>query len=151
MKIHVENRQRAVPVDLAWLRRFAEVALEKCGQESGDGRFALLQLAEVEVAIVSDRVIARVHRDFMGILGATDVITFAHGEIVISAQTAERNAPEYGHPTAHELALYTIHGLLHLNGYEDATPRAAARMHRTQDRILRACLALSPPPLITAP
>ena len=151
MKIHVENRQRAVPVDLAWLRRFAEVALEKCGQESGDGRFALLRLAEVEVAIVSDRVIARVHRDFMGILGATDVITFAHGEIVISAQTAERNAPEYGHPTAHELALYTIHGLLHLNGYEDATPRAAARMHRTQDRILRACLALSPPPLITAP
>ena len=146
MKIHVENRQRAVPVPLAWLRRFAEVAMEKCARQSGDGRFALAQLAEVEVAIVSDRVIARVHRDFMGIAGATDVITFAHGEIVMSAPTAQRYAREYGHSTACELALYTVHGLLHLNGYEDATARAAARMRRVQDRILRACLAHHPPP-----
>ena len=151
MKIHVQNRQRAVPVDLAWLRRFAAVAVEKCARESADGRFALAQLAEVEVALVSDRVIARVHREFMGVPGATDVITFAHGEIVISAPTAQAYARDYGHPTGRELALYTIHGLLHLNGYEDATPRAAARMHRTQDRVLRACLALVPPPLITTP
>ena len=146
MKIHVENRQRAVPVQLAWLRRFAEVAVEKCARESGDGRFALAQLAEVEVAIVSDRVIARVHREFMGIPGATDVITFAHGEIVMSAPTAQRYAGDYGHSTDGELALYTVHGLLHLNGYEDATARDAARMRRVQARILRACLALRPPP-----
>ena len=146
MKIHVENRQRAVPVQLAWLRRFAEVAVEKCARESGDGRFALAQLSEVEVAIVSDRVIARVHREFMGIPGATDVITFAHGEIVMSAPTAQRYAGDYGHSTDGELALYTVHGLLHLNGYEDATARDAARMRRVQARILRACLALRPPP-----
>ena len=146
MKIHVQNRQRAVAVDLPWLRRFAEAALEKCARQSGDGSFALAQLAEVEVAIVSDRVIARVHREFMGLPGATDVITFAHGEIVMSAPTAQSHAREYGHPTGHELALYTVHGLLHLNGYEDDTARAAARMHRTQDRVLRACLALLPPP-----
>lgn len=141
MTIHVENRQRAVPVDLAWLRRFAAVALEKCARHSADKRFALARLAEVEVALVSDRVIARVHRKFMGIPGATDVITFAHGEIVMSAQTAQAHARDYGHTTDHELALYTVHGLLHLNGYEDATPRAAAQMHRTQDRVLQACLA----------
>lgn len=143
--MHVENRQRAVPVNLPWLRRFAVVALEKCALESADGRFALTQLAEVGVAIVSDRVIARVHRDFMGLPGPTDVITFAHGEIVMSAPTAQRYAREYGHSTDHELALYTIHGLLHLNGYEDAAARAAARMRRTQERLLRACLALVPP------
>ena len=146
MKIHVENRQRTVPVDLAWLRRFAEVALEKCARHSADRRFALTQLAEIEVAVVSDRTIARVHREFMGIPGATDVITFAHGEIVMSAPTAQRYAREYGHTTNHELALYTVHGLLHLNGYEDARTRDAARMHRTQDRVLRACLALTTPP-----
>ena len=151
MKIHVQNRQRAVPVNLAWLRRFAEVALEKCAPHSADRGFALMHLPEIEVALVSDRVIARVHREFMGLPGATDVITFAHGEIVISAQTAQLYAHEYRHPLAHELALYTVHGLLHLNGYEDATARAAARMHRTQDRVLRACLALVPPPLITTP
>ena len=146
MKIHVQNRQRTVPVNLAWLRRFAEVALEKCASHSADRCFALMQLPEIEVALVSDRVIARVHREFMGIPGATDVITFAHGEIVISPQTAQLYALEYRRPLAHELALYTVHGLLHLNGYEDATPRAAARMHRTQDRILQACLALLPSP-----
>ena len=144
MKVHVENRQRAVPVNLPWLRRLAEVAGEKCARESDDGRFALAQLAEVEIAIVSDRVIARVHRDFMDLPGATDVITFAHGEIVMSAPTAQRYAREYGHSTDEELALYTIHGLLHLNGFEDAAARAAARMHRTQERVLRACLALVP-------
>ena len=145
MTIHVENRQRAVPVNLPWLRRFAEVALGKCALQSADGRFALRQLAEVEVAIVSDRVIARVHRDFMGLPGPTDVITFAHGEIVMSAPTAQSYAREFGHSTDRELALYTIHGLLHQNGYEDATARAAARMRRTQERLLRACLALVPP------
>jgi len=146
VKIHVENRQRTVPLNLAWLRRFAEVALEKCARHSADQRFALTKLPEIEVAIVSDRVIARVHRDFMGIPGATDVITFAHGEIVMSAQTAQAHARDYGHPTDHELALYTVHGLLHLNGYEDATARDAARMRGTQDRVVRACLACVPPP-----
>lgn len=146
MKIHVENRQRAVPVNLAWLRRFAAVALAKCAPHSADRCFALMQLAEIEVALVSDRVIARVHREFMGIAGATDVITFAHGEIVMSAPTAQRYAQEYGHSTDQELALYTIHGLLHLNGYEDAAPRDAARMQRTQARLLRACLATVSPP-----
>lgn len=145
MNVHVENRQRAVPVNLPWLRRFAEVAGEKCARESADGRFALAHLAEVEVAIVSDRVIARVHRDFMGIPGPTDVITFAHGEIVMSAPTAQGHAREHGHTTDEELALYTVHGLLHLNGFEDAAPRDAARMRRTQERVLRACLALVPP------
>lgn len=145
MKVHIENRQRAVPVNLPWLRRFAAVAGEKCARESADGRFALTQLAEVEVAIVSDRVIARVHRDFMGLPGPTDVITFAHGEIVMSAPTAQRYAREYGHSTDAELALYTIHGLLHLNGFEDAAARDAARMRRTQERVLRACLARVPP------
>jgi probable rRNA maturation factor len=144
--IHLENRQRSVPVNVAWLRRFASVALEKCAPLSADRCFALMQLPEIEVAIVSDRVIAQVHRDFMDIPGATDVITFEHGEIVMSAQTAQAYAREYGHSTDRELALYTIHGLLHLNGYDDTTARAATRMHATQDRVLKACLQSVPLP-----
>lgn len=146
MTIHVENRQRTVAVNLPWLRRFAAAALEKCAPLSADRCYALMQLNEVEVAIVSDRVIARVHRDFMGLPGATDVITFAHGEIVMSAQTARLYARDYGHSTDHELALYTIHGLLHLNGYKDADTRDAARMQAAQDRVLRACLKAVPLP-----
>ncbi len=140
MKISVHNRQRTLPVRLEWLRRFAEVALEHCAPQCADGRFALRALVEVEVSIVSDRVIAAVHDQFMAIPGPTDVITFEHGEIVMSAQTAQQNATRYGQDLDHELALYIIHGLLHLNGYEDTTERDAARMGRLQRRLLRACL-----------
>jgi probable rRNA maturation factor len=119
----------------------AEVALVECTPHSADGRFALRSLPEVEISIVSDRVIADVHLRFMSIQGPTDVITFDHGEIVMSAQTAQQYAAQYGHSLDHELALYIIHGLLHLNGYEDATARDAARMRRLQERLLRACLA----------
>jgi len=145
LNISVHNRQRGVRVRLPWLRRFASLALLKCQDHSDDGRFALRRLPEVEVAIVSDRVIADVHRRFMDIPGATDVITFEHGEIVMSAQTAALYARDYSHSVDVELALYIIHGLLHLNGYEDATKSDAARMHRVQQRLLQACLAQIPP------
>ena len=145
MKISVHNRQRALRVNLPWLRRIAEVALEECLPHSADGRFALGNLEEVEVSIVSDRVIADVHRRFMNIRGATDVITFEHGEIIMSAQTARDYGASYGHSVDEELALYIIHGLLHLNGYEDETAKEAAAMGRVQDRILRACFQSAPP------
>lgn len=145
MKISVHNRQRSVRVNPAWLRRIAPVALEKCLPCSADGRFALRDLDEVEVSIVSDRVIADVHLRFMNIPGATDVITFEHGEIIMSAQTAQRYGAGYGHSVDEELALYIIHGLLHLNGYEDATAKEAAAMRRVQERVLRACLQSIPP------
>ena len=48
-------------LNLHWLRRFAEIALDRCRSESGDSRFALRTLPAVEVTVVSDRVIARVH------------------------------------------------------------------------------------------
>lgn len=131
-------------VRLPWLRRLAGVALEMCREYSDDGRFALKELAEVEVTIVSDRVIADVHQRFMDIPGATDVITFEHGEIVTSAETAAAYAREYGHGVDQELGLYIIHGLLHLNGYDDLKRSDAARMHRTQQRLLQACLARLP-------
>ena len=146
MIVTVANRQRKVRLELEWLRRFASCALPKCRDQSADNRFALKALPEVEVAIVSDRVIADVHQQFMNIPGPTDVITFEHGEIVMSAETAASYAAEHGHSVEEELALYTVHGMLHLNGFEDATSREAARMRLVQDRIWKACLAELPPP-----
>ncbi len=142
--ISLQNRQRSIRFDLPWLRRFAAVALEKCRESSSNGAFALKLLPEVEVTIVSDRVIAQVHQQFMNIPGPTDVITFEHGEIVMSAQTAQENAALYSHQIEVELALYTVHGLLHLNGFEDASSKDAARMHKVQDRILKLSLAEVP-------
>ena len=144
LNIVLQNRQRTLRPDLAWLRAFARLALPKCRELSDDGRFALKRLDEISVAIVSDRTIARVHAEFMGIPGPTDVITFEHGEIVMSAQTAALYAAERGHRIEEELALYTVHGLLHLNGFEDATSRAAARMQKVQTRVWKQCLTEIP-------
>lgn len=144
--IDLQNRQKSVRLNLKWLRRFAGLATEPCLKESADGRFALRALREIDVAIVSDRAIARVHQQFMAIPGPTDVITFEHGEIVMSAQTAQTQSLEHGHAIEKELGLYMVHGLLHLNGFEDSSPDDAARMDSTQSRILEACLAQLPPP-----
>jgi len=144
VEIIVINRQRRVRFDVGRLRRFAQMALPECAQESGDGEFRLRELPSIEVTVVTDAVIARVHRQFMNVPGATDVITFDHGEIVVSAETARTYALEHGHDVFDELALYVVHGLLHLNGYDDRDARSRARMHRVQDRIWKRVLATVP-------
>ncbi len=93
-------------------------------------------LEEVEVSLVSDRVIAQVHRRFMQIPGATDVITFAHGEIVVSATTAAREARERAEPVGREVLRYVVHGLLHLNGHEDAETGEATAMWEAQEAVV---------------
>ncbi|MGE5191760.1 MAG: rRNA maturation RNase YbeY [Deltaproteobacteria bacterium] len=59
------------------------------------------------------------------------------GEIVISAETARRSAREYGTTPAAELALYLVHGLLHLCGYDDRTPQEKRLMRRREAEALR--------------
>jgi probable rRNA maturation factor len=138
--IHLFNRQRSIKFDLPWLQRLAPAALTRCEGEGIAPGAPLERLEEIEVTIVSDRAIAQVHKRFMNIAGPTDVITFEHGEIVISAGTAARQAAEYGERLDHELGLYIIHGLLHLNGHDDLAEPAATRMKQTQARLLRQVL-----------
>ena len=133
--VELLNRQRLVSLDIDALRRRLNRALPLCLRESADGSYALGNLDEVVVSLVSDRRIAQIHRDFMDIRGATDVITFAHGDIVISAETAQRSAFDYGHSTMEEVALYMVHGLLHLNGFLDGTECERSAMFAVQNRI----------------
>ena len=132
----VINRQRAVSVNLADIELRGRLAIPLCLRSVGGGRVVLTDLPEVEVALVSDRVIARVHRHFLNVPGATDVITFEHGELVVSATTAERQARKLGEIVERELLRYIVHGLLHLNGHEDTEATDAARMWRAQEKIL---------------
>lgn len=147
MQISVTNRQRRVPVDLGWLRSFARKALPVCLAETGSAVPAVLPaLEEVAIVVVSDRVIAEVHAQFMDNPEPTDVITFDHGEIVCSAETAQRAAAEHGHGVSAEIALYTVHGLLHLNGFNDTDPQSASAMHAVQNRLWEMCLGQLPTP-----
>ena len=121
--------------------------------------------AEISVAVVTDAEIAELHEKYMNIKGATDVLTFdlaeqhhagaraagsigfartnhcaggrhVEGEIVVSADTAKRRAEERAHPVAAELALYVVHGTLHLLGMNDTTEQEAMKMHEMEDEIL---------------
>jgi probable rRNA maturation factor len=147
MNVLVSNRQRQVALDLPAIAAFARKAGEACGCLKRPGSFAPADLEMVEVSLVSDRRIAGLHRRFLQVRGATDVITFEHGEIVISAEAAARGAVEHGEPLERELCRYVVHGLLHLLGHEDDAPAARAAMWREQERILRRLW----PPLAGAP
>ncbi len=62
--------------------------------------------------------------------------SYVEGEIIVSADTAAREACARGHSCEAELALYAVHGTLHLLGYDDNDPGAADRMHEIEDEIL---------------
>jgi probable rRNA maturation factor len=140
------NRQRGVGLNMGWLKQFAAAALPRCAGYSDDGRFALRALEEVVVTVVSDKRIAKIHGDFMGIPTPTDVITFEHGEIVVSADTALSYCALCGHGLMAELGLYVVHGFLHLNGYLDGKAHERARMHAVQEVIWETCLRTHPEP-----
>ncbi len=101
----------------------------------------LPELSKVEINIVSDETIAKVHGEFMDDPTPTDVITFHHGEIFISADSAGENASENNLLPWQEMLLYMIHGLLHLNGHVDKELPERTEMHGVQDTILAKVLA----------
>ena len=131
-EISLLNRQRGRRIDFGSLSRFA---LDALGKVQKVRRNALP--AEIVVVLVSDRRISAIHQEFMQIAGPTDVITFQHGEIIISVETAHRQATDLGQGLYEELCLYMVHGLLHLAGYDDRTRSGSREMKRLQQRLLR--------------
>ena len=124
------------------LLRQARQALPLCLGKIGPGECVLPELGNVEISLVSDEYIAAVHGEFMDDSTATDVITFHHGEILVSVETATRSAEKHGHEPIREALLYVIHGLLHLNGWEDHTDAEFQAMKTAQEWILEAVSSL---------
>ena len=137
--IFVCNRQRKIRVNVAELQDFATRAVRKSLQLRDEENTDLRRLDAVFVWLISDRRMASLHRKFMHQTGPTDVLTFRHGEIFISVETAKRHARAFGTLLASELRLYIAHGLLHLHGFDDRMQPGAREMERTQEKILRDC------------
>ena len=140
-QIMVRNLQRTISVNVAELEAFAAEAVRRCLRFQKGKRTDLRKLTEVFVWLISDGRIALLHRKFLGQSGPTDVMTFQHGEIFISVETARRHARAFGNSFVHELKLYIVHGLLHLQGFDDQTPGEAYKMKRAQEKILRSALS----------
>jgi probable rRNA maturation factor len=150
-RISVRNLQRKVSLNIVELETFAANALEDCLHLRKGHRSDLRKLRQVFVWLISDRRMALLHRKFLGQTGPTDVLTFQHGEIFISVETArcharvfgEKDGPRgrgvygEGNSLMRELKLYIVHGLLHLHGFDDQTPAEARKMKNAQEKILR--------------
>jgi probable rRNA maturation factor len=115
-----------------------------------------LPRAEVSVLLTDDATIHEMNRAYRGYDKPTDVLSFAQGEnpgdappppplpgtppllgdVVISVDTAIRQAETHGVSLEQELALLTVHGILHLLGYEDETEAGAEKMQEREREIL---------------
>jgi probable rRNA maturation factor len=106
-----------------------------------------LSNAELSLSLVRDPAIRKLKREYFGIDAATDVLSFPAGEfpgpgprplgdIVISVDTAKRQAKDLHTTVERELALYLAHGLLHLLGHDHQTVKDARRMERLERNLL---------------
>lgn len=108
---------------------------------------------EVSVVFADDEYIRELNHQYRGIDKATDVLSFALdegeepdvvdgpeetllGDIVISLETAIHQAEEFGHSMERELAYLTIHGMLHLSGYDHETEEEKTEMRKQEEFIL---------------
>ena len=102
----------------------------------------------LSLAVVDGETMARLHEQFLGQAGPTDVLTFelehdangrvTEGEVVVCLPVAAEQAARRGHAVERELLLYAVHGLLHLGGHDDLDDAGYARMHDKEDEILAA-------------
>jgi len=103
----------------------------------------------LSIAVVGATAMASLHRRFLGLPGPTDVLSFdlgtdrrrrfVDGEVIACSDVARRRAGIRNHSfqaAKAELALYVVHGILHLTHYDDRTPAGAGRMHAREDRLL---------------
>lgn len=96
----------------------------------------LSTLDTVEISVVDDETIARIHGEFLNDPTPTDAITFPYGEIIVSCDTAKRYAQENKLPAEEELFRYMVHGLTHLHGYLDYEPEDREALFKVQEPLV---------------
>lgn len=135
-QIDITDQQTHLTMPAQRLQEVIERILAEEGFES----------AEISVALVDDAQIHRVNRDFLGHDFPTDVVSFVlsedvdgchlEGELVVSTETAKREAKSHGWSAEDEVVLYVVHGLLHLCGYDDLTDDARPIMRQRERQVL---------------
>lgn len=150
-EIDVANSQRHIQLSRKFIRDAASATLHA----------EKVATARISVALVDDRTIHEINRQYLQHDYPTDVISFLldceipanthsglrktprgrglsiDGEIIISTETAKRTAPNFNWTPQDEAVLYLVHGLLHLVGYDDLSPEELAVMRRRERAILK--------------
>ncbi len=140
MEILISNRQEQLKIDLDFIKAVAEEIM----------RFeASPENSELSLVFCDDDFIQKLNNDYRGKNEPTDVLSFPIdeenfepeikllGDVVISIETAVRQAGMLNHPPVLEVVFLLIHGLLHLHGYEHGLKVARKRMRDREVTIFR--------------
>jgi probable rRNA maturation factor len=148
LEIYMNDETDSINDDIQQL--VSNILKHAAGEEGISGE------VEVSVTFMSDDEITKVNAEYRGIDKPTDVISFALeemsegevaivaeqgipvalGDIIISVETAERQAEEYGHDLNREIGFLALHGFLHLLGYDHLTKEDEVKMFGRQKEIL---------------
>jgi probable rRNA maturation factor len=132
LEVVLLNRQRRRPVRPARLRRVLQGAADALGVSG-----------EVALVLTGDPAVRALNARYRGKDTPTDVLSFPGGEaglgdIVISLETAARNAPRFGRTFLQEVDVLALHGFLHVLGYDHETDDGT--MDRLEGRLRRRLL-----------
>lgn len=149
MLITLENDQDKIVIDDALKSRLV------AGLNAAARLHGLTEQTEVDITIVDDEEIHRLNREYRNVDRPTDVLSFAldeggedepelldaleeHllGDIIISAETAQRQGEEFGHGLTREVVYLAVHGLLHLLGYDHMTEEDKVIMRAKEEEAL---------------
>jgi rRNA maturation RNase YbeY len=136
--LRILDRQKVRAIDRRFLRRIGRALLEE-----------LLERPHYELGVhlVDAEEMAALNQTYLRHHGSTDVITFnhgdgsetkwLHGEIFICIDETLIHSRRFGVSWQAETARYLVHGLLHLEGWDDAEPRRRRAMKRRENRLLK--------------
>lgn len=105
---------------------------------------AVARGGEIAVCVVSDAAIRRFNRRYRDKDESTDVLSFPPTDVLISAETARRQARRLGHSVEAELKILALHGTLHLMGHDHERDHGKmARLERRWRRRLGLPMSLT--------
>jgi probable rRNA maturation factor len=135
-KISIQSPQEIVPIDRGRMREIARTVL--AGEDVTE--------YEISLVFVDNPTIHRLNKQYLQHDEPTDVLTFPYsaanakkleGELILGVEIASEQAQERSHDVQAELALYVIHGLLHLCGFDDKSAGAEKEMRQRERHYLK--------------
>ena len=140
IKVDVKNKQKIFKPNIDKIKEITRFILEKEGCKE----------TEVSILLTEDDRIRQLNKRYRNTNEVTDVLAFYQqknkkealisnllGDVVISTETAKRQAKECNQPFLKEFYLYLIHGLLHLLNYKDETPQDYRDIKKRQEQLLK--------------
>jgi len=134
--IAITNSQSIAKVNTKIARKIAKKVFNACGADFS-----------ISLVFTDNKTISDLNFRYLGRKYNTDVLAFLleeagsykgpKGEVIVSVEKARENAVLYGNSLSEELALYIVHGILHLLGYKDNTKYLKEKMQKKENLILK--------------